>query len=169
MFNKKAIYIIIGLLGIGAVSYFKGEMLSDYARQNRGWYEIIPGTDVWLRIHNTYPNELRGYRIKLEFYNPNPHVAVVKGLRTEVIHSGIKLPIGVWHPMRVRPNNNRTFNYIPYKSDRDPEYFYAYAKEIKWEKADEEMPFYSMNEISLYDELLYILFKIFRYTDSEEL
>ena len=87
------------ILGIGFFSYFIGESLSEFAKNNREWFEIIPDTDVLVRIHNTYPNDYRGYRIKLEFYNLNYFDAEIRGLKTEIIHSGKELPIGVWPPM----------------------------------------------------------------------
>ena len=165
---KLKMLIIATILGIGAFSYFIGESLSYYAKYNRDWYEIIPDTDVLVRIHNTYPTDSRGYRIKLEFYNPNSLDAVIRGLRTEIIHSGKKLPIGIWHPIHVRANNNRTINLIPYKSEIDPEHFEYYANEVIWKESEDKKPFYSINKYSLYDDFLYILFKIFRYTNYDE-
>lgn len=161
--------ILATILGIGIFSYFLGESLSDYAQNNRDWYEIIPNSDVLVRIHNTYPNDSRGYRIKLEFYNLNSFDAVIKEFKTEIIHAGKECPIGIWHPIHIRANNNRTINFIPYKSEIDPEYFDYHADEVIWKESDDEKPLYSLNQISVYDEFLYILFKIFRFTDYDEL
>jgi hypothetical protein len=166
---KLKMIFMVTIIGIGFFSYFIGEALSDYAKNNREWFEIIPETDVLVRIHNTYPNSSIGYRIKLEFYNANPFDAEVRGLKTEIIHSGKKLPIGVWPPIHVRANNNRTINFIAYKSDLDPEYFDYYADEVILKEADDDIPIYSMNKISVYDEFLYIIFKVFRYTNFNEL
>ena len=165
---KLKLLIFSTIIGIGIFSYFIGESLSEYARYHRDWYEIIPDTNVLVRIHNTYPNDSRGYRIKLEFYNPNSLDAEIRGFNTEVIHTEKEVPISTFGSIHVRAKDNRTITFFLNKSDIDPEYLDYYANEIIWKEPDKTFRFYSINKHSLYDELLYILFKIFRYTDYSE-
>lgn len=75
--KTKIIILFFFTLVMATFSYFKGEILSDYSKSHRDWYEVLPETNVWGRIHNTYPDDPRGYRVKLEFINPNPQQALI--------------------------------------------------------------------------------------------
>jgi hypothetical protein len=165
---KIMISFFVVIFGAATFSYFKGETLSDYAKTHRDWYEVLPETNVWGRIHNTYPDDPRGYRVKLEFDNPNPQQAVIYNLKITGNYKIKNWGIGISRYTRIRPYDNCTVNFIIFGSNKTPEFFDYNAEGILWEEANDEMPLYSMNAHSWYDEFLYTLFKIFRYTNFDE-